>query len=106
MKPQSLTLNVHCSERQYRTRITRWGQDKNIKKKEMGAIVRKYQQRNLVDTHKLEQKFTVRGTTVEPDQIDQWMVRYGVSRDSLYAPSPTACEKASGTLYKQSWKLT
>ncbi|RGP64701.1 kinesin light chain 2 [Fusarium sporotrichioides] len=76
--------------RQYRTRITQWGKDKNIKPGEMAAIVRKRQKRNLVEVDKRELIFTVRGRNVDPHKIDRWMARNGVSQTSLYAPSPTA----------------
>ncbi|KAL6922334.1 hypothetical protein FSHL1_006297 [Fusarium sambucinum] len=76
--------------RQYRTRITQWGKDKNVKPQEMSAIVRKRQQRKLVEIDKREQSFTVRGRNVEPHKIDRWMSRNDVSQASLYAPSPAA----------------
>ncbi|CAG1965214.1 unnamed protein product [Fusarium graminearum] len=76
--------------RQYRTRITQWGKDKNVKSQEMSAIVRKRQQRRLVEVDKREQTFTVRGRDVEPHKIDRWMTRNNVSQTSLYAPSPAA----------------
>ncbi|GKU02778.1 kinesin light chain 2 [Fusarium langsethiae] len=76
--------------RQYRTRISQWGKDKNIKPREMAAVVRKRQQRKLVEVEKREQTFTVRGRNVEPHKIDRWMARNEVSQTSLYAPSPAA----------------
>ncbi|KAF0644328.1 hypothetical protein FPSE5266_20048 [Fusarium pseudograminearum] len=76
--------------RQYRTRITQWGKDKNIKPQEMSAIVRKRQQRRMVEVDKREQTFTVRGRGVEPHKIDRWMTRNDVPQTSLYAPSPAA----------------
>ncbi|KAM0207689.1 hypothetical protein ACHAQI_007486 [Fusarium lateritium] len=76
--------------RQYRTRISQWGKDKNIKPVEMAAIVRKRQQRKLVDNDKGEQSFTVRGRTVEPQKIDRWMNRHEIPQTALYAPSPAA----------------
>ncbi|KAH7124587.1 hypothetical protein EDB81DRAFT_846911 [Dactylonectria macrodidyma] len=65
--------------RQYRTRISQWGKDKNIKPVEMTAIVRKRQQRKLVT-----------GSTVESQMIDRWMNRHRVPEYLLYAPSPAA----------------
>ncbi|KAJ4027896.1 hypothetical protein NW752_000144 [Fusarium irregulare] len=62
--------------RQYRTRITQWGKDKNIKPAEMAAIVRKRQKRKLVEVDKGEQIFSVRGRNVETHKIDRWMVRH------------------------------
>ncbi|KAJ4175793.1 hypothetical protein NW767_015671 [Fusarium falciforme] len=76
--------------RQYRTRISQWGKDKNIKPVEMAAIVRKRQQRKIEDRDKGELIFTVRGSTVEPHKIDRWMNRHEIPRDLLYAPSPAA----------------
>ncbi|RGP65710.1 kinesin light chain 2 [Fusarium longipes] len=76
--------------RQYRTRLTQWGKDKNVKPAEMAAIVRKRQQRRFDNGDKGEQAFTVRGITVESHKIDRWMARNGVSQTSLYATSPAA----------------
>ncbi|KAJ3462636.1 hypothetical protein MRS44_007422 [Fusarium solani] len=76
--------------RQYRTRISQWGKDKNVKPVEMAAIVRKRQQRKLADSDKGELIFMVRGSTVEPQKIDRWMNRHEVPQDLLYAPSPAA----------------
>lgn len=78
--------------RQYRTRITQWGKDKNIKPEEMGAIVRKQQRRKLVEVDKRELEFKVRGCTVETQKIDRWKKRNNVTDSFLYAPSPTACK--------------
>ncbi|KAG5658045.1 hypothetical protein KAF25_006996 [Fusarium avenaceum] len=76
--------------RQYRTRISQWGKDKNIKPAEMAAIVRKRQQRRLVQNGKRDQRFIVRGKVVEPQNIDRWMNRHEISQTALYAPSPAA----------------
>ncbi|RFN46232.1 tpr-like protein [Fusarium flagelliforme] len=70
--------------RQYRTRISQWGKDKNIKPAEMAAIVRKRQQRKIVEIDKGEQSFSVRGRDVEPHKIDRWMVRNEVSQASFH----------------------
>lgn len=78
--------------RQYRTRISQWGKDKNIKPVEMTAIVRKRQQRKLVEIDKGELIFTIRGSTVESQKIDRWMNRHRVPENLLYAPSPAACK--------------
>lgn len=80
------------SIRQYRLRITQWKCDKNIKPKEMRAIVRKRQERKIIETDKPERIFYVRGREVESRKIDRWMHDYGVSEDTLYAPSPAACK--------------
>ncbi|KAM0233620.1 hypothetical protein ACHAPO_006907 [Fusarium lateritium] len=72
--------------RQYRTRISQWGKDKNVKPQEMSAIVKKRQKRKLVEVDKREQVFTVRGRNVEPHKIDRWMARNEVSQTSFPAP--------------------
>ncbi|KAF5707003.1 kinesin light chain 2 [Fusarium globosum] len=76
--------------RQYQTRITKWGKDKNIKKAEMTAIARKHQQREILETDKRKLRFTVRGREVDAGKIDRWMDRNNVPRNDLYAPSPAA----------------
>ncbi|KAJ4341733.1 hypothetical protein N0V95_007125 [Ascochyta clinopodiicola] len=43
--------------RQYRTRISQWKQDKNVKPQEMQAIVRKRQRRKLLEPNKRELVF-------------------------------------------------
>ncbi|KAG5776916.1 hypothetical protein H9Q73_009419 [Fusarium xylarioides] len=76
--------------RQYQTRISKWGKDKNIKKAEMTAIARKHQQREILETDKRKLRFTVRGREVDAGKIDRWMDRNNVPRNDLYAPSPAA----------------
>jgi hypothetical protein len=83
-----------CRLRQYRTRISQWGCDKKVKPDEMKAIVRKRQQRRLVED-KGDLRFTVRGTPVEPQKIQRWMKRNEVSESFLYVPSPAACKSIS-----------
>lgn len=78
--------------RQYRTRISQWGLDKNIKPQEMKAIVRKRQRRKLVDRSKRTLTFTVRGNEVDEQKIDRWMKRNGIPEDELYTHSPAACK--------------
>ncbi|KAI4670847.1 uncharacterized protein J4E88_009599 [Alternaria novae-zelandiae] len=56
--------------RQYRSRLTRWKLDKNVKPEEMKAIVRLRQQRSLVESDKRDLKFRVRGQEVEPQNIE------------------------------------
>ncbi|KAJ4122769.1 hypothetical protein NW768_010212 [Fusarium equiseti] len=90
-----------ASLKQYQARISKWGKDKKIKKPEMAAIVRKRQQRKLVEVDKRKQIFSVRGRNVEPHKIDRWMVRHEVSQTSLYAPSPVASKADSRFLYKR-----
>ncbi|KAF2271084.1 TPR-like protein, partial [Lojkania enalia] len=73
--------------RQYRTRVSQWGKDKNVKPQEMRAIVRKRQQRRLVEVNKGELLFKVRGKQVEPQKIDRWMKSHEVPESLLYAPT-------------------
>lgn len=58
----------------------------------MTAIVRKQQQRDLVDIEKGPLAFSVRGKPVEPERIQRWMRSRGVSRDDRYAPDFAARE--------------
>ncbi|KAF4947303.1 hypothetical protein FGADI_10512 [Fusarium gaditjirri] len=76
--------------RQYQSRITKWRKDKNIKKVEMAAIVRKQQQRKILEPDKRNLCFTVRDREVETDKINRWMDRNNVPRNDLYVPSPAA----------------
>jgi hypothetical protein len=58
----------------------------------MKAIVRKRQQRELVEIDKAKLEFRVRGRVVaESEQIVRWMKRNGVAEEALYHPSPAAC---------------
>ena len=95
---QVADTNCGYSLRQYRTRITQWGKDKNVKPQEMSAIVRKRQRRKLVEVDKGELSFKVRDVSVEPQKIDRWMKRYAVPDSQLYAPSPAA-RKFAYTVY-------
>jgi len=58
----------------------------------MKAIVRKRQERKLIDKNKGEFEFQVRGFDVDPSKIDRWMKRNQVSENLIYAPSPAACK--------------
>jgi len=58
----------------------------------MKAIVRKRQQRKLVESNKGELAFIVRGNIVEPKKVDRWMKRNEIPESILYAPSPAACK--------------
>lgn len=73
--------------RQYRLRISQWGFDKNIKPGEMKAIVRRRQRRKLVETDKPDLAFSVRGENVDPQKIDRFMKRNGISQDTPYSPA-------------------
>ncbi|KZM23330.1 hypothetical protein ST47_g5538 [Ascochyta rabiei] len=76
--------------RQYRTRISQWNQDKNVKPEEMQAIVRKRQRRKLIETNKRELIFNVRGNHVPPQKIERWMKRHDVAGSFLYSPISAA----------------
>ena len=85
--------------RQYRTRISQWGKDKNIKPQEMKAIVRKKQKRNLVEIDKQGLQFSVRGNMVDPSKVNRWMKKNQIPESSLYAPSPAECKMSFTRLY-------
>jgi hypothetical protein len=70
--------------------VSKWGLDKNVKPNEMKVIVKKRQQRKLVETNKRELVFKMRGNLVEPQKIDRWMMRNAIPEDMIYAPSPAA----------------
>lgn len=85
-----MTSNLAAfSERQYRTRISQWGLDKNTKLREMKAIVRKQQYRTSVEHDKRPLNFEIRGKPVTNDQILRWTKRQRVST----IPSPAACKQ-------------
>jgi hypothetical protein len=79
-------------------RLSQWGKDKNIKPNEMKAIVRKKQQRKLVETDKGGLNFRLRGNLVESEKIDRWMKRNGIPEEMEYAPSLAACKRACNIL--------
>jgi hypothetical protein len=56
----------------------------------MQAIVRKRQERKLVETDKRQLVFKVRGSEVELQKIERWMKRHNVADSFLYAPNPGA----------------
>lgn len=58
----------------------------------MEAIVRKQQQRRLVDSEKGGLTFTVRGNEVEPQKIDRYMKRKKIPEGVVYVPSPAECK--------------
>ncbi|KAJ4990521.1 hypothetical protein SVAN01_03968 [Stagonosporopsis vannaccii] len=78
--------------RQYRTRISKWKLDKNVKTREMKAIVRKSQHRDLVETDRPSLRFKVRDYEVERDKVVRWMRAHNVGKKEQYAPSSVACE--------------
>jgi hypothetical protein len=58
----------------------------------MKHIVRKRQERKLLQADRPELTFQVRGIEVEPAKIERWMNRHEVPESMLYAPSPAACK--------------
>lgn len=62
----------------------------------MVAIVRKAQQRKLIDTDKDNLAFEVRGKPVEIERIHRWMRTHGIASDDLYIQSPPARKYATG----------
>lgn len=66
----------------------------------MKAIVRRRQQRALVETDKADLTFRVRGLEVEPQKIERWMKRHAVIESMVYAPSPAARELVSAVYWK------
>jgi len=83
-------IGFSATIRQYRTRVSQWGWDKNVKRGEMSAIVRKRQHRKVFETGKGKLKFRIRGNEVPVEKIDRWMCRNGVPEDQAYVPSSTA----------------
>lgn len=88
--------NNGCSERQYKTRISQWALEKNVKFDEMKAIVRKYQERKVQEGK--DTLFRVRKRPVDPKKIsrfikkhkfpDEWYSKRTLSksRKSIYMP--------------------
>jgi len=66
--------------------------DKNVKPKEMKVIVRKRQQRMLLEKEKGELMFRLRGSVVEPHKIDRWMQRNGIAQNAAFSPSSISCK--------------
>jgi hypothetical protein len=82
--------NASPRPRQYKSRIQKWKLDKNVKSKEMEAIVRKRQQRKVQEPFRPERVFHVRGQEVAQAKIERWMHDNGVSESALFATSPAA----------------
>ncbi|XWX00380.1 hypothetical protein V2A60_008400 [Cordyceps javanica] len=78
--------------RQYRSRISHWGLDKNVKKKEMHFIARKYNEMKIRSKSNSTYTFRVRGKIVPRAKIRRWVERTGPNRtdaiqDSASTPS-------------------
>ncbi|KAF3044147.1 hypothetical protein E8E12_010387 [Didymella heteroderae] len=76
----------HAEIRQYRSRISKWKLDKNVKPVEMMAIVRKLQERRIANPDKRLLRFQVRKNEVGMDKISRWMKSHRVPDDQLYDP--------------------
>lgn len=61
----------------------------------MRAIVRKKQQRKLLEPSKRELDFAVRGSIVETEKIDRWMKRHNIPESKIYPASPNACKEVT-----------
>ncbi|TQW02686.1 C6 finger domain protein [Cordyceps javanica] len=66
--------------RQYRSRISHWGLDKNVKKKEMHFIARKYNEMKIRSKSNSTYTFRVRGKIVPRAKIRRWVERTGPNR--------------------------
>jgi hypothetical protein len=75
--------------------MSRWGLNKNVRKHEMEAIVRKLQHRRVVEPEKGHLQFSVRGKIVESKQISNWMKRYNVIETETYIPNSGASESSA-----------
>jgi hypothetical protein len=78
--------------RQYKSRISKWKLDKNVKSKEMETIVRKQLQRQFLAPERPALSFSVRHTEVDTVKIQRWMRRHGVPDNAQYLPDTTACK--------------
>ncbi|KAH6613895.1 Clr5 domain-containing protein [Boeremia exigua] len=77
--------------RQYRTRLSKWKLDKNVKTREMKSIIRKSQHRDLVQTAQRSLRFKIRDQEVEREKVTRWMRAHDVDERQPYAPSSAAC---------------
>jgi hypothetical protein len=74
-------------EKQYKTQIKRWGLEKNVKAREMEAIIRIKRKRKEMEGK--ESNFTVRNRAVPPKKIMRYMERTNTTGNTpLSQPSP------------------
>jgi hypothetical protein len=82
-------LTRDCSQRQYKRRIKDWNLNKNLKKSEMKAMVRKVQARKELGKHTT---FRVRGREVDVAKISRW-IKYSAKQEassrSHESPAPS-----------------
>jgi hypothetical protein len=88
----SLFANVPFRIRQYKSRMSKWKLDKNVKSKEMKCIVKKQLQRQLDAPERPGLSFSVRHTEVDNAKVQRWMQRNGVPESTPYLPDSVACE--------------
>ncbi|EPE06574.1 hypothetical protein F503_02702 [Ophiostoma piceae UAMH 11346] len=64
--------NFHASERMYKTRISKWNLDKNLKAADVMVMFRMYQTRAMVGK---KSRFTVRGRYMDYARVEQYIRR-------------------------------
>lgn len=64
--------------------MKKWKLDKNIKDHEMRAIVRKRQDRIVLQPDRSQLKFRVRKFDVDSRKVARWMKEKNVANDQLY----------------------
>ncbi|OAA56370.1 Transcription factor [Cordyceps fumosorosea ARSEF 2679] len=69
--------------RQYRSRISQWGLDKNVKTREMDFIARKYYERQAYLASRSPYAFRVRGKAVPLAKIRRWVERTSTKRNDV-----------------------
>ncbi|KAJ8108636.1 hypothetical protein OPT61_g8035 [Boeremia exigua] len=79
------------SDRQWKFRIKRWKLDRSVKRHEMMAIVAKRQHRKVMEPHKPELKFRLRGFNMDSRKILRWMQENKVPVDQLYNGNSGPC---------------
>ena len=93
------TADLYCRLKQYKSRITRWHLDKNIKDEEMRIILREQQRRRLEGKDSV---FVVRGRKVDPKKIERYVQRKGVN-DALqdFSESSSVCKYSPKPLFTE-----
>ncbi|CZR50274.1 uncharacterized protein PAC_00146 [Phialocephala subalpina] len=86
-----------ATKKQYKTKIKRWGLEKNVKDKEMSTIVRKERKRREVDGK--ESEFLVRGRVVPQEKIRRYMKRTETSAHAALSQTSPAASTPSDIFY-------
>jgi hypothetical protein len=82
---------VNTRDKQLKTKVAQWRLEKNIKKHEMAAIVRKQQQRKATDNK--DSAFRVRGREVEASKINRFVRTQEIKGANISSiASPAACQ--------------